>query len=405
MAQLLIRAAMNDHLVVNDLVVPSIRPLPAGRRRVLSHIVADAHVAAARPSLADTARGAAVPYVVDPDTTLMQSEVATTDRWTKLPYAIARAVAAGEVDSDELAAQIVEFQLEHGATVVMPGYFYASSPDDPWFELSLVMMEATADYMRDNNVRLPIAPVFCGQLQAFSDPSRWSIGIDRYLNVARDVDSRWVALCMSPAGDPTDGYGKVSRLFNTALHAKESGLELMAWRQGVYGLGLVAAGLNGYECGIGSGEQTQVSRRQSSRKPKPASDRGGGGGGIYLETVGRSVPRKVGQALLADLRTRAKVMCDDESCCPTVSATLDQPKHHAIRARARQMAEIDEQPHASWRLIHVARQAEGAVTLSAQANAVLKQERLSTEIKTRAMAALAQVASELASLRNPRRSA
>jgi hypothetical protein len=404
MADLLIRAAMNDHVVLSDLLAPSIRPLPAGRRPLISHLVADAHVAALRPGLADTARAAGIPYLIDPDTTFLQSEVAATDKWVQLPYATAAALTPSDIQPAMLAEQAVEFQLESGATFVIPPYFYAASPSDPWFQTSLTMIDATAAYMRGSNIRLPLLPIFCGRLQSFGDPGLWSVGVDRFGIVARESAAKSIALCLSPTGAGDDGYGKLSRLFATAMHARESSLEVFAWRQGIYGLGLVAAGLDGYESGMGTGEQTQMSRRQSARKPKADSDSSGGGGpGIYLETLGRSVPRSAGQTLLADHRTRAKVMCDDEGCCPTVSATLDNSRHHAVRARARQLAEIEQQPHASWRLHHVARQAEGAVTLGAQANAVLKQEGITIEIKTKNMASLARVASELAALQaNPR---
>jgi len=406
MADLLIRAAMNDHLVLGDLLAPTIRPLPLGRRPLIGQLVADAHVAAARPGLAGIARGAGIPYLVDPDTTLLQTAVDPGDKWTQLPYAVAEPVLAAAVDVAELAAQVVEFQLEQGATVVIPPYFYATSPTDIWFHRSMELIEVTVDYMRSHDIRLPLMPVFCGQLQSFAAEDRWDVGIDRYLTVARDASAKSMALCMSPAGAGSDGYGKVSRLFATALHAKESRLEVIAWRQGVYGPGLVAAGLDGYECGIATGEQTQVTRRQSSRKPKTNPDQaGGGGGGIYLETLGHSVPRKAGQILLGDLRTRAKVMCDDESCCVSASATLDQSKYHAVRARARQFNQLIEQPHKSWRLNYIARQADAAVTLAAQANAVLKQEGLTMEIKARNMEALARVTSELVTVRTRPRSA
>lgn len=406
MADLLIRAAMNDHVVLGDLVAPSIRPLPSGRRPLVGRLVADAHVAAARPALADIARGAGIPYLIDPDTTLMQSEVAETDKWTNLPYGVAEPVAAEDLNCDELAEQVVEFQLEQGATAVIPVYFYASSPTDPWFKRSLDMIEATADYMRAHQIRLPMMPMFCGQLQSFAVQARWESGIDRFTDLVLDVEAKSAALCLSPCGEGSDGYGKVARLFGVAGRVKESGLEVIAWRQGVYGLGLVAAGLDGYECGMGTGEQTQVTRRQSSRKPRLDSDSGGGGGaGIYLETLGRSVPRAAGQILLANLGTRAKVMCDDESCCPSVAETLDQSRQHAVRARSRQMTELLAQPHASWRLNDVARQAKTAATISAQATSVLKKEGHKLEIKRRSMTALAQVASELSEARSRPKSA
>lgn len=397
MAELLIRAAMNDHLVVSDLLAPVTGPRIDRRRPPIAQLVADAHVASARSTLADFARGAGVPYLVDPDTPFLQSAVATDDRWAQLPFAQADPVEPDSIDPARLVAEVVEFQLDKGATTIIPPYFYAQSPTDPWFVLSLRMLDETAEYLRDNEIRLPVLPVLCAQLQSFGNHVLWSTGLDRFTARARGIESSSIALCFSPAGAGQDGYGKVRRLFDAARHAKSSGLRVVAWRQGVYGPGLVAAGIDGYECGIGTGEQTDVSRRQSSRRPREDGAHGGGGGaGIFIETLGRSVPRPVGQVLFGNTAMRPKVMCDDEGCCPSVTATLDKPREHAVRTRARLLTTITDQPAARWRLNHIAREAAQAATLAAQANRVLESGGVKERIKTRSLEALAQVTTELA---------
>jgi hypothetical protein len=403
MSELLIRASMSDHLVVSDLLKPATVPQVGRRRTPIDMLVADAHVAAARPSLSDAAQGAGVPFLVDPNTPLLQSLVAEDDKWAKLPFAEARALRADEIEVERLVASVVEFQLDRGATRIIPPYFYASGPTDPWFALSLRLVDETQDHLAANGVRLELQPVLCGQLQAFGSHLQWGSGVDRFVDRLKGADVSSAALCFSPAGDGKDGYGKVRRLFDTARHVKEGGLHTIAWRQGIYGPGLVAAGLDGYECGMGTGEQTNVSRQQSSRKPREKGHSGGGGSGIYIETLGRSVPRKVGQTLLGDTAMRAKVMCDDEGCCPSVSATLDRPREHAVRTRARLLTELSEQPARRWRLNHVAREATLAATLAGQANRVLEAEGIKQEIRFRNLEALAQVASELAEGEDVRR--
>jgi hypothetical protein len=101
MSELAIRAAMNDHLVLGDLLTP--RPGPRlASRPVASQLVADAHVASARPVLAELARDAGIPYVVDPDTVLLQSDVAVGDRWVQLPYGVADALVPAQIRVGEL---------------------------------------------------------------------------------------------------------------------------------------------------------------------------------------------------------------------------------------------------------------------------------------------------------------
>jgi hypothetical protein len=79
-----------------------------------------------------------------------------------------------------------------------------------------------------------------------------------------------------------------------------------------------------------------------------------------------------------------------------VSATLDNPRHHAVRSRARLLAQLTEQPHDRWRLNHIARDATAAVTIAKQANSVLEREKAKERIRTSNLEALAQVAGFLA---------
>lgn len=397
MAELLIRAAMVDHLVVTDLLEPGPGPRRASWRPPITQLVADGHVAEARPALADLARNAGIPYLVDPDTPFLQTGVAAEDRWAQLPFGQPDPVPPAAIDLHSLVKDVVDFQLDKGATRIIPPYFYASSPSDPWYLLSLNLIERTAEYLKAEGVRLPMLPVFCAQLQAFGNPAMWGAGIDRFLAQVSNIEIASVALCLSPAGAGTDGYGKVMRLFDTARRAKKPGIRVIAWRQGIYGPALVAAGLDGYECGIGTGEQTNIARQQSSRKPRANGESKGGGGsaGIFIETLGRSVPRGVGQILLGSTPMRPKVMCDDESCCPSIAATLDRSRHHAVRSRARLLRQLVDQPHEQWRLNAMARQASEAATLAAQANAVLQSEEAKNRIEFRNLESLALVAEHL----------
>lgn len=406
MADLLIRAAMNDHNVIGDLLAPGAGPRLAPRRQLIHQLVADAHVAEARPVLADHARAAGIPFVVDPDTVLLQSLVAHDNRWVKLPYGVAEAMPHTEISMKSLVESVVEFELDKGATVIIPPYFYAASTQDPWFHLTISAVNQTSTYLSNNSIRLPLMPVLCAQLQAFSQPMAWASGIDRFSACALDAGAMSAALYLSPSGAGDDGYGKVMRLFEVSRRAKRGGLHVVAWRQGIYGPALVAAGLAGYECGLGTGEQTNVSRRQASRKPSnKESKQGGGGTGIFIETLGRSVSRSIGNVVFGNPSMKPKVLCDDESCCSSAIATLDQSRHHAARARARLLREISDQPHSSWRLNHVARQASSAATLAVQINRLLAAQGEKERLKFRNLEALAHVAHHLSESDSESRSA
>ena len=212
---------MSDHNVIGDLLAPGAGPQWASRHRPLFNgLVADAHVAEARPVLAEHAHAAGVPYYIDPDTPFVQSEVAVGDRWAALPFGSAAPVRAADVKIAQLVADVLEFELDRGATTLVAPYFYAPSPTDQWFRASLAALDETGEYLERNGIRLPVVPVLCAQLQSFANPTNWSAGIDRFVKRAQDIGAKTIGLSFSPAGAPTDGYGKVVRLFNAALRVR-----------------------------------------------------------------------------------------------------------------------------------------------------------------------------------------
>ena len=403
MAELLIRPGINDHEVIQDLLAPGgAAILLPNSRSLIDRLVVDAHVAVARPELADAARAVGVGVVIDPLTPLWQGELRANDKWAQLPFGTAAPLDIERLrnpfERRDFTARVVSFQAEHGATAIVPPYLYASSPSDPLFEITLAFIQGAARYMREAGIALPLVPVLCAQLQRFGAEKAWHEGLDRFAQVAVDLGPETVALCLSPAGNGADSYGKVRRLFAAVAHIKRTGARVVAWRQGVYGRGLVAAGLDGYETGIGTREQCNIAGSIASRKPpKPGKRRSGGPSvGIYLEPLGRSVSPRVGETLLGHRSLRPKVMCDDERCCPDGAAsTLDQRRHHAVRSRAREIAAIEAQPHTSWRLHQVAKEARAAQDLAIQANRVLSDAGIPEQINTTNMGALAQVAEHI----------
>lgn len=117
--------------------------------------------------------------------------------------------------------------------------------------------------------------------------------------------------------------------------------------------------------------------------------------GLFLEPLGRSVHPRVGNCLLGSIEMRARIVCDDEGCCPDVNAMIDNRRQHAIRSRARVLAELNQQPHRRWRLHHIARHAESAIRTAKQANRVLEAGGLNDRIGFRNLEALARITREL----------
>lgn len=319
------------------------------------------------------AQAAGIPLLVDPLTNLLQAPIDPRDRWCQLPFARPEAVSVADLNVTQVIAGVVEHQLDHGATTIIAPYLYVGSPSDPEFDCALQLIEATAEYLRNRGIALPIAVVAPFKLQTFADEASWSIGLDRWMAVAADCGAQLFGVCASPLGAPSDNYGKIARAFLLAAHLLEADKRpaLVAWHQGFYGPALTAAGFAGYETGIGQGESTDVAARSNTRKVK-RDGAGFASSGVFLNPLNRSVERRVGRALLADQRLGAQLLCDTPGCCTTIRDTVEDSRPHAVRARAAQLEALEVQPSIAWRLNHVMNGASVARSVAERANRVLE---------------------------------
>ena len=396
MPELLIRPSFGDHKVLADLLSPN----RITARRPIDRLVLNAQDAARTEELVDAAKRSGTPLWIDPLTMLLQGELDPNDPWVR--HVTFGQAAAWDKDLfsnpfmlDDLVAKAVEFQVEHGATAVIAPYFYCDRPESPAFAASLAMIARTARRMRTDGVALPLVVVLCAQLRGFAHRPGWQAAIDQFASAAVEVGPQAIALNLSPLGDGTESYAKLLDLIVAARHLRSAGTPVIALRQGVYGPALVAAGLDGYECGMGIGEQTNIPSTISARKPKADdSTTGFTPQGIYMSAFGRSVPVKVARVLLDDRRLRGRLVCESIRCCPrgTDSMLESKGRAHAVRARARALEELAEIPNPAWRLHHIAKQAAGSYVTATKANEVLATTDLPNRIKTDGYAALEQVA-------------
>lgn len=398
-AELLIRPSFNDHRVVADLLAAT----TPGVRRPVSRLVLNAQDAARQPEFATIAAKSGTPVLVDPMTVLLQSEVAPEDAWVKsVPFGRADALSENELNNpffiDLLVAQTLEFQVDQGATAIVPPYFYAKKPDSPAFAASLTAIGRMAKRMRSEGVSLPLVPVLAAQLRSFLHRPDWQLVLDRFAAAAVDVGPQALAMYFSPIGNgKDDNYAKVRHLVDAGRHLASYGVPTFAWRQGFYGPALVAAGLSGYETGLGVGERADIAGYQGQHKPKKNPKSGGGSpAGIYITALGRSVHPKLARVLLTSRQTMGRMICKDVRCCPHgAESMVEAARPHAARARARDLGDLMAIPNQAWRLHHVARQAGGAHVLATKANELAAAAKLSERIPTKGYESLEQVAEDL----------
>ncbi len=392
-AELLIRASLNDHRVVEDLLAPdSLGPRP------ISRLVLNAPDAPRRSVFSELAAKSGTPLIIDPLTTLLQCEVDPADPWvTEVDYGRAGALdpqlLVNPFSLDKLVAEVVEFQVAQGATIIIPPYFYADRPESAEFEASLAAIGRTARRLRVNGMALPIMPMLSGQLRGFLHRPDWQAALDRFTLAAAEVGPQAIGVQFSPMGDGSESYAKILDLVLGMRHIRNAGIPTLAWRQGVFGPALVAAGLDGYECGMGIGEQAKAKAFMSSRKPRTKAGKGFASEGVYMAVFNRSVPRKVAQLLLEERSVRGRVVCDSLRCCPQGADSMMSSKGrpHAVRTRARGLQEISEIPNVDWRLHHIGKQAASGFVAATKANEILGRAGVANRVRPDSFAALEQV--------------
>ena len=240
--------------------------------------------------------------------------------------------------------------------------------------------------MRADGVALPHDPVLCAQLQSFARRLGWQVGLDRFAAAAVDVRPQAIGLHLSPLGDGAESHSKLLDLFVAARHLRSAGTPVIAWRQGAYGPALVAAGLDGYECGMGIGEQADVRGFITMRKPRDHDGKARfAAHGIYIPALGRSVPPKIARSARRS-PTTGRLICDSVRCCPRGAESMlaSKGRPHAVRARARELEELAEIPNTAWRLNHIAKQAASAYVTATKANEILATSELTNRSRPRA---------------------
>jgi hypothetical protein len=394
MSELFIRPSFNDHNAVGDLLYPT----AFSADRSISRLVLNPWDAARQAQFGELAAKSGTPIVIDPMTPLFQSEVGPQDAWVKhVPYGKTEAVAPSLLVNpfvlEQIVAEVVEFQVEQGATLIVPPYFYATTPDSDEFRASLAAIGRTARRLRRNGVALPIMPLLCAQLRGFLHQPHWRRALDEFLAAAVEVGPQAIAFQFSPAGSGPESYSKILDLVVGARHLRSAGIPTYAWRQGVYGQALVAAGLDGYECGMGIGEYSDVKGSMSNHKPAQGPPGGFSSGGVFISTLGRSVPSKVARILLDERSLKGRLVCDSIRCCPhgVESMCASKGRLHAVRARSRRLQELDAIPSGDWRLHHVGKEAAGAYVAASKANEVLEKAGSPNRIKLESYASLEQV--------------
>jgi len=401
MAELLIRVSSQDAALMNRVFGLDGARAAAWRPH---RLVVDAHVAAKTPALADIARRAGVPFLVDPQTYFLQGTQHSGDPWAKLPFGDPRPLTAADLANtatqDALVAACIDYQIAAGATAIIAPYLHLERLDDGLVFVQAALWRRTAALLAARGNQLPVIAVVALGWRLL-DPS-----------VAKDLIPAWEAL---DALHPTEvaiaatkahmGSTAVDRLHHLVMLITKltSAYPVLAWQQGLLGEACVAAGARGYETGIAMREHCDLQTARNSHRAAPTS--GGGAPPVYIPALGRGIPKRNVKEIRADGTVWSSVLCADPRCCPSGDHVLNDARQHAIVSRARSLAELSEIDRATWRWAEVSRRSAQGIRLGQRINKIADRTPGMARVDTRALEAIHTVSDQRRHLRKRRTAA
>lgn len=362
MAELVLRAGYNDHLVIAELLTDSIALHPR-LSRLIRRVVVDATAIAKEPRFAQAAYASGTPLLVDPQTFLLTTEQHSSDNWARLPYAQPEAVDLHELLDPgvraDLIEKVVEFEIDHGGTAIIPPYIHITDFDGVAPKVQRLLIKDTAVHLKDLGLDFPVFPLLSVDQTAISlDPALWPSEMGRLLRAAHKHASGPIGLGLSLTTQPNkSNLHTSSRIWRRAAHAGP----FIAWHAGQVGLLAVTMGAEGYEVGMCSGERYNARGQQRSRAT--ASSGGPRYQGAYVEALGRSLERRVVEQLSRIPGThQGDLGCVDPACCPNGFSTMlgSGRRQHSVRSRLRDLETLSSIGSRKWRLRHLVTQAQDA---------------------------------------------
>ncbi len=363
MTELVLRAGHNDHLAIGELLTdPS--ALSPRLSRYVRRVVVDATAIVNEPEFARAAYAAGTQLLVDPQTMFLTAPQHPEDNRAKLSFA-----SAAKLDPRDLLVQVararlieevVEFQLDHGATGVIPPYLHLTDFAGCAARVQRLLIQETAEHLVALGLAYPIFPLISVDQRAVSlDPAHWPDDLGRLLRVAHKYANGPIGLALSMTSKPNQTNLHVAtRIWRRAARLGP----FIAWHAGETGLLAVAMGAAGYEVGMCGSERYNARGQQRTRANLPVS--GPRYQGAYIDSIGKSLERRVVETLSkVPGAHQGDLNCLDPACCPKGFASMlnHGRRQHAVRSRLRELETLSSIGARRWMLRHLAVRAQEAV--------------------------------------------
>ncbi|TXH28541.1 MAG: hypothetical protein E6R06_00715 [Mycobacterium sp.] len=391
MAELLVRASSMDAALLRRIYgLDGGREAPARPTR----IVVDAHVPASSSGdrVATAARRAGVPFLIDPQTFYLQGAQHADDPWSLLPFGRSAKLSPSDLDvfaQEELVAQVVEHQVSHGATAVIPPYVHLDRLDDGWIDVQAGLWYRTRRYLDRNNIALPTTALLALGWRALH-PVHGPAALAPVLGALSALAPSEVALAASKADQGVRTHDRVMDVV-LMIERLRCDYPVIAWQQGHLGEVCVAAGAVGYECGIGWRESCDLGAMANAhRKPQSSGPRSARP--VYIPQLGRSVPKRSLETIREHRDLWMRIICVDAECCPPGGAALlGDARAHAIVQRAKNLDEIARIERPVWRWQHLAGVVDDGLDLAERINRLARTSPALSHVNTRALLAVSAV--------------
>ncbi len=358
MSELVLRGHHNDHLVMTELLDPASLPIRSAQR--IRRVVVDATAAASTGQFSRAALDSGTQYLIDPLTPLLLDRQDPRDRWARLSFATPGPVPLSELFDARWrrrkVAEVIQFQLEHGASAIIPPYLHIDRADGPLAEAQLELWNASTSYLRDEGLGYAMVPVLSIDRNPVAlEMNAWELGLGRLLRAGAGLTDEPVALALSGSSAVTaHSLHKMSQIWRRAA----SITDFIAWHAGDVGPIAVALGAAGYEVGMCSTERCDVNGEMRNRRPSN-NVAGPRWTGVYIDALGRSLGKRE-VAIMSQVRSlQGDLACFDSTCCPRGFDSLlgATRRQHAARCRLRDLADLDAITARAWRLHRLERTA------------------------------------------------
>lgn len=276
--------------------------------------IVEATYAAEDPPILRRLGDGSVPVLVEPQTLRFTGEAfLATGSFAALPYTPAEQITAGgacQLDADEFARQVLEFEQEKGcAAYISPAWPLHDQDRQQWLAANQTLWQATcaANGSGDIESRPLLAQVAPGRA-ATEDP-------DSLIGALMDLPVDGVYVQPLVLNAMKDSVEKLLRYVKLLEDLEESGLPVVASRVGAFGVVLAALGISAFDSGLGLAEASNLASLNRKKTLNERAKKGPKGSRrIYLNPLRMTLPARQAEMILNHPALAGRFACR-LGCC------------------------------------------------------------------------------------------